>query len=236
MQMKLSQTFSGFPTGRIDTTLIPNTFFTELLPTIDHLGELKITLYAFWALGKKDGTFRYLQKTEMEQDRVLLSAFKEPGYTPLESLEDGLERAVARGTLLKVTLSFSQGEEIFYFLNTEKGRTAIKAIEDGNWEPSGDSGAPILLEVELPNVFTLYEQNIGPLTPMIADILRDVEATYPQSWIEEAMEIAVQNNVRKWSYINAILEDWKNRGKDAREDRGDTEKARRRYLKGWFDD
>jgi DNA replication protein len=234
--MKPSQIFSGFPPGRINTTLIPNTFFSELLPTIDHLGELKVTLYAFWALGKKDGPFRYLQKVEMEQDPILLSALNEPGLSAIESLEDSLERAVARGTLLRATLTFSQGEEVFYFINSFKGRAAIKAINDGKWEPSRDHGAPIKLDVELPNIFTLYEHNIGPLTPMIADILRDAEDTFPQSWIEEAMEIAVQNNVRKWSYISAILEDWQNRGKDAREDRGDTEKARRRYLKGWFDD
>jgi len=236
MSMKPSQIFSGFSSGKVDTTLIPNPFFSELLPSIDHLGELKVTLYSFWALGKKNGPFRYLQKGEMQQDPILLSALNEPGVTPKESLEDALERAVARGTLLKVILTFAKGEETFYFLNSAKGRTAIKAIEDGKWEPSGDQEAPIKLDIELPNIFTLYEQNIGHLTPMIADILRDTEATYPQSWIEEAIQIAVQNNVRKWSYISAILEDWQNRGKDAREDRGDTEKARRKYLKGWFDD
>jgi DnaD/phage-associated family protein len=82
----------------------------------------------------------------------------------------------------------------------------------------------------------MYEQNIGPLTPMIADTLRYAEATFPAIWIEEAIQIAVDNNVRKWSYINAILEGWQSRGKDAREDRGDSEKARQRYLKGWFED
>jgi DnaD/phage-associated family protein len=234
--MKPSQIFSGFPSDKIDLTLIPNPFFSELLPSIDHIGELKVTIYAFWALGKKDGPFRYLQKKEMEGDSILLSALNEPGLSAKESLEDSLERAVARGTLLNATLTFAKGEETFYFLNSAKGRTAIKAIEDGKWEPSGDQGALIKLDVELPNIFTLYEQNIGHLTPMIADILRDAEATYPQRWIEEAIEIAVQNNVRKWSYISAILEDWQNRGKDARENRGDTEKARRRYLEGWFDD
>jgi DnaD/phage-associated family protein len=234
--MKPTQIFSGFPPGKIDTSLIPNPFFSELLPSIDHLGELKVTLYFFWALGRKEGPFRYLRKREMEQDPILLKALKQPGSTGEEALEESLERAVARGTLLKVMLTFSQSDEIFYFLNSAKGRSAVKAIEDGNWEPSGNQEAPIKLDIELPNIFSLYEQNIGALTPMLADILRDAEQTYPQHWIEEAIEIAVQNNVRKWSYINAILEGWQNRGKDAREDRGDTEKARRKYLKGWFDD
>jgi DNA replication protein len=234
--MKPSHIFSGFPAGKIGTTPVPNPFFSELLPAIDHLGELKVTLYAFWALYKKDGPFRYIQRSEMEEDQRLLSALQESGSPAEETLEDALERAVNRGTLLKATLTFSQGTETFYFLNSPKGRAAIDAIQAGKWKPSGDKHSPIQLEVELPNVFTLYEQNIGALTPMIAETLRHAEKTFPHSWIEEAISIAVENNVRKWTYINAILEDWQIRGKDAREDRGDTEKARRKYLKGWFDD
>ncbi|OGO19682.1 MAG: hypothetical protein A2Z14_14890 [Chloroflexi bacterium RBG_16_48_8] len=234
--MKPSQIFSGFTPGKIGTTPIPNPFFSELLPVIEHLGELKVTLYAFWALYKKEGPFRYLRKTEMAEDQRLLSALQEADLPAEESLEDALERAFARGTLLKASITFSRGVEVFIFLNTPKGRAAIEAIEAGKWKPSGEKESPIHLEVELPNIFTLYEQNIGALTPMIAETLRDAERSFPYSWIEEAITIAVENNVRKWTYINAILDGWQTRGKDAREDRGDTEKARRKYLKGWFDD
>jgi DNA replication protein len=234
--MKTSQIFSGFTAGKIGTTPIPNPFFSELLPSIDHLGELKITLYIFWALYKKNGPFRYIRMAELAQDERLLSALQEPGLSEEEALENALERAISRGTLLKATLTFTEGPETFYFLNSPKGRAAIDAIQAGKWQPSGESDAPIRLEIELPNIFTLYEQNIGALTPMIAETLRDAEKQFPYSWIEEAIGIAVENNVRRWSYINAILEEWQIRGKDAREDRGDTEKSRRKYLKGWFDD
>lgn len=234
--MKPSQTFTGFQAKATKSTPIPNPFFSELLPIIDHLGELKVTLYAFWALAKKDGRYRYLSHREMASDRLLLNALRIPAVLPEEALEEALERAVARESLLKVTLAFAQGEEILYFLNTPKGRSAIEAIQAGKWSPSGEPKRPLALEVEVPNLFTLYEQNIGPLTPMIADSLRDAEETYPEDWIKEAIRIAVENNARKWSYISAILEGWRSRGKDAREDRGDTEKARQRYLKGWFDD
>jgi DNA replication protein len=234
--MKTPQIFSGFTAGKIGSTPIPNPFFSELLPSIDHLGELKVTLYIFWALYKKNGPFRYIRMTELVEDQRLLAALQEPGLSPEEALEDALERATSRGTLLKATLAFTEGVETFYFLNSPKGRAAIDAIQAGKWQPSGEKDAPIRLEIELPNIFTLYEQNIGALTPMIAETLREAEKEFPYSWIEEAIEIAVENNVRKWSYVNAILEEWQIRGKDAREDRGDTEKSRRKYLKGWFDD
>ncbi|MCH7587245.1 MAG: DnaD domain protein [Chloroflexi bacterium] len=229
-------TFSGFPDNQTKTTALPGLFFSELLPAIDHLGELKVTLYVFWAMDHKDGRFRYVQRQDMLGDKLLLDGLKSTSLSAEEALDEALERTIARGTLLRVDLDFSDGTENLYFLNNAKGQAAVRAIKSGEWQPSGRSNAPVELRDNRPNIFALYEQNIGPLTPMIADTLRDAETAYSESWIEEAMQIAVENNVRKWSYISAILEGWQTRGKDAREDRGDTEKARRKYLRGWFDD
>lgn len=229
-------TFSGFLDNQTRSTALPGLFFSELLPTIDHLGELKITLYVFWAMDQKDGRFRYVQRQEMLDDELLLDGLKSASLSVEEALDEALERAVARGTLLRIDLEFSDAMESLYFLNSAKGQSAVRAIKSGEWQPSGRPKAPVELRDHRPNIFTLYEQNIGPLTPMIADTLRDAETAYSENWIEEAMQIAVENNVRKWSYISAILEGWQSRGKDAREDRGDTEKARRKYLRGWFDD
>ena len=223
---KPGTTFSGFPEGRADPTPIPAGFFSDLLPVIDDLGELRLTLYAFWALARKPAAFRYLRREELAADRLLLQSY-EDGETGLSA---ALERCVARGCLLQVHAG--EGGEAFYFLNTPKGRAAAAGLERGDWKPGGEGPAPVELMLDRPNVFNLYEQNIGPLTPLIAERLREAEASYPAEWIEDAMRIAVENNVRKWSYVQAILDDWKRRGKDDREDRGDSEKARRRYLKG----
>ena len=53
--------FPGFPDGKLRQTAIPNLFFSDLLPHIDNLAEMKITLYAFWALTQKEGQVRYLR-------------------------------------------------------------------------------------------------------------------------------------------------------------------------------
>lgn len=228
--------FPGFPEGRLRLTPVPNLFFSELLPKIDDLGELKITLYAFWAVSQKEGAFRYLTLSEMCADELLRQALETGSLEAEEAIKEALERAVVRGTLLKAQIKLQDGEETFYFINSRKGRAAVRGLEAGDWKPSGVAGNPVELRVERPNVFTLYEQNIGPLTPIIADRLRAAEADYPFAWIEDAVRIAVENNVRKWRYIEAILEDWRQRGRDEREDRGDTEKARRRYVEGKFAD
>jgi DnaD/phage-associated family protein len=62
--------------------------------------------------------------------------------------------------------------------------------------------------------FSLYESNIGPLTPMIADSIKDAEKTYPLSWIAEAINLSVLNNKRNWRYCETILKRWQTDGKD----------------------
>jgi len=122
-----------------------------------------------------------------------------------------------------------------YFLNTPRGRAAADGLRQGQWSP--DDETPVAgLQPERPNLFVLYEQNIGPLTPLIAETLREAEATYPAAWIEEALRIAVENNVRRWRYVQAILEDWRTKGRDEREDLRQPEAARRRYVEGDFAD
>lgn len=63
------------------------------------------------------------------------------------------------------------------------------------------------------NIYTWYEQNIGPLVPMMADRLKEAEDEYPKDWIQEAMQEAVKNNARNWRYVSAILERWRREGK-----------------------
>jgi DnaD/phage-associated family protein len=91
---------------------------------------------------------------------------------------------------------------------------------------------PIDIYSEHPNIFQLYEANIGPLTPILADALRDAEKSYPADWIEDAFRIAVERNKRNWHYIEAILHRWQEGGLDdqkGKQDRRDTKEARRRY-------
>lgn len=230
--MKSSGGFAGFASGKIPLTPIPSSFFSEILPAIDHLGELKVTLYTFWALAAREGRFRYIRRDEIAEDELLMKGLKMPGASEEQALDEALERAVARGTLLRVGPLQDGLEQTYIFLNTAKGRAGAAALESGSWRPSGDPRMPVELRLERPNVFTLYEQNIGPLTPMISETLQEAENDYPERWIEEAIQIAVRNNVRKWTYVEAILKGWRVEGKDDRENRGDTEKALRRYLEG----
>lgn len=222
--------FAGFPDGPVRMTPLPSPFFSELLPKIDHLGELKITLYAFWVFSRQEGLFHYLTLTAMKKDADLLAALEGGGKSGIQALDESLQRAVGRGTLVAVRVS-DAGEECF-FLNSPHGRAAAEALARGEWKP--DEIPVGELWVERPNIFALYEQNIGALTPMLAEILRDAEKEYPAGWIEEALRLAVEHNARSWKYVAAILSRWKKEGKGGK--KPPSEEDRKRYVEGEYAD
>jgi len=214
--------FSGFPPGKVRSASVPEPVFTELIPLVDDLAELKLTLHVLWRLGGQRGNVRYLRRSDLASDRVLLSGL---GDAPLAALNGALERAVERGTLLRAEATIGETSEEVYFANTARGRAAVEAIAHGEWPD----------ELELagqPNIFTLYEQNVGLLTPLIADELRLAEQEYPAVWIEEAFREAVSLNKRSWKYIRAILERWRTEGRG--EGRRPPGAERRRYIEGEY--
>jgi DNA replication protein len=91
-------------------------------------------------------------------------------------------------------------------------------------------------ETTRPNIFVLYEQNIGLLQHLIADELLEAEREYPAQWIEEAFRLAAEANVRRWSYVRAILERWATEGKRDETSRRDSEEDYDRYTKGKYAD
>jgi DNA replication protein len=212
--------FKGF-TDSESFTQLPDTFFQKLLPEIDDPAELKVTLFFLWRAQHMEGPFRALCQTDFEEKALGLTA---------DEVATGLEKAIQRGSILK-----SQHEaDVFYFLNSPRGRAAAEAFAKGDWRESAKiMSTPV---VERPNMFKLYEENIGPLTPMIADMLKDAEETYLDEWIAEALEIAVTRNIRNWKYVEAILKRWKEKGKYEGKDRQDADKGSERYTKSEFEE
>ncbi|MBS1248644.1 MAG: hypothetical protein MAG431_00203 [Chloroflexi bacterium] len=226
--------FQGFPAGKVSFTSLPTLFFSELLPHIDNIHELKVTLYALWQVTRMESTFRYLREVDFAEDERFMGGMGDAPGERHRALRDGLTRAVERGTFLTVSPPGEGDPSPLYFFNSPQGRAAVKAIQEGSWRP-GESHPPSPnLSLERPNIFQLYEHNIGPLTPLIADALRDAEDLYPEAWIHEAVEIAVKNNVRKWRYIEAILSSWKEEGRHERKDRRHSEKDRQKYVDDEF--
>ena len=213
------KTFKGF-TDSESFTQLPDTFFLRLLNQIDNAEELKVALYFLWRVEHMDGTFRALREADFHSKELGLS---------VEEVRAGIEQALKRGVILKA----EKGADVYFLLNSPRGRAVVQAMESGTWNPENTGSAPLF---ERPNIFRLYEENIGPLTPLIADALKDAEDTYSAEWIAETIDLAVRNNKRSWRYCEAILKRWKEEGRGEKQDRRDPEKDRDKYIKGEYAD
>jgi DNA replication protein len=205
---------TGFP-AKMEFTPIPNFFFSAILPQINDISELKTTLHVLAALYRKRSYPRFVTYGELLRNASLISNLRGGAKPPDEVLRKALEMATQRGTIIHMVLDRDGVSEDVYFLNTESDRRIVAKIQSGELRLSGLKavGQTYAELEEQPDIFTLYEQNIGMLTPRIAEQLVDAEKLYPESWIRDAIKEAINQNVRKWSYISAILERWSAEGK-----------------------
>jgi len=229
--------FKGFPPGKVRQIDVPAPFFSDLLPLIDDLAELKVTLFCIWALQQKEGLYRYLRRGDFVNSAALMQglAVTDPQADPEAILDAALQRALKRESLLCGEVALDNTTERLYFGNTVQGRSAIRQLKAGNWKP-GDLDNPVEILPERPNVYTLYEDNIGPLTPMIADALKDAERDYPARWLEEAVQQAMASNKRSWRYIQAILKRWESEGKSREPVGRPDQEDGRQYVTGKYAD
>ena len=187
------KTFSGFASGSKAVSL-PEQFFSELLPLIDDVLELKVTLACLRQFDQKSGLAKWTTPDELSGD--LTDA----------DVTAGLAKAIERGTVVEAV---DRSGARWLFLNDELGRAAAESIRHGG---SIEEAPAVKLR---PNIFTLYEQSIGALSPLIADQLRDAEKEFAPQVIEEAFEEAARQNVRSWAYVRKILD---SRGRNGKRD------------------
>jgi len=185
---------------------LPESFFAQAVPEIQDLAELKMVLYVAYLVLRKPDRPHFVTYKELKAESCRLSAKLDEG-----AFRQALDSAVEHGTLLHSTSNINGRLEDFYSLTV-------------------DSYQPPTI-----NIFDLYEQNIGIITPMIAEELKEAGKLYPPQWIEEAFKIAVTLNKRSWRYIVRILERWANEGKDSGEYKRDIKKDDPdKYIKGKY--
>ena len=226
--------FKGFPL-KMQFTPIPNLVFSSLVPLITDINELKLLLHVFALIYAKKGNLKYFTLNEIRNYSGLSTDIKS---LPVEQIEAALVDLVKLNILIEIKVVQNNRSETLYFINNEANRLNLEKIR------SGELLLPqIRIEAVLPisnvapvDIFTLYEENIGMLTPLIADELKEAIKQYPESWIPEAVKEAVAQNKRNWRYISRILERWSTEGKDNGAHRGHfkTNPDPDKYVKGKY--
>jgi DNA replication protein len=207
--------FDGFP-EKMEYAAVPAVFFSRVLPQITDITELKTTLYFFRLILVKKNFPRFVTFSELAADTGLANSLKSSGIKLSAALRTAMNAAIAHGTILHLQVDGSGSPEDVYFLNTARDREAVEKIKTGEIKLPGLTAKEPLPESPAEpasNIFQLYEHNIGLLTPMLAEELKDAEKNYPSEWIEDAFREAVSANKRNWRYIARLLERWATEGK-----------------------
>ncbi len=213
----IKQSFSGF-SGKDEAMPIPGSFFTDLMPAIDDINELKITLYLIWLIKHKKGLIRFVTLKELLNNSLLLDSM-----LPVDSqdskdnvLAGAVQMAVKRGVLIETNLQIGGKEQQIFLLNAENERKYLDKALRGEITIAGIDSIELKTgpSQPLPDIYSLYEQNIGMISPIIAEELRKAEDIYPGDWLIQAFQEAAELNKRNWRYIVRILERWATEGKD----------------------
>ncbi|MEX0683256.1 MAG: DnaD domain protein [Dehalococcoidia bacterium] len=202
--------FAGFPSSGL-ATAVPNLFFARVIPEITDPAELVVSAYFFFAAQLHKRHPRIVSRAELAADRALARSLANiSGGTGQEALTRGIALAVQRGTLVRALMTTDGREDEVFAVNNPANERALRALAARGMRieeslPPADSEAA-------PSLFSLYEENIGSITPLIADELKDAEERYPAEWLREAVREAVELNKRSWRYIATILRRWETEG------------------------
>lgn len=132
--------------------------------------------------------------------------------------------------------------------DVEKVQENVSSIPDQTIPDQKTIHAVAAIDENMAKISHLYEDNIGRLTPLIAERLKDIVGEYPSGWFEEALKEAVELEHRNLKYIEKILERWQTEGFKAPRKRegGRSEQPRKRpkqerarpiiYIKGSGED
>ena len=203
-------------------TPVPNPIFGPLLEQIHDIAELKFVLRLIWLLHHKRGHPKYVYVSELMSDRTLAMGLGgESVPTRRRRVETTALKAAERGIIVSGEILLGGSTLRVFMLNTKQNRKELsrlvvmdtRATDNITLEPWEGS-------VDRPNVYAIYEDNIGVLTPIIADQVREAEVVYPTGWLEDAIREAADRNRRNWRYIASILERWYQDGRRDGESRG----------------
>ncbi|MDQ2682705.1 MAG: DnaD domain protein [Chloroflexota bacterium] len=173
---------------------------------------LLVLVVALMTRVRSEGDAAVSERALLSHDLIVRA--EEQDGTPVRNVDwiwQSIERALSHGLLIRFTATAVDFEQHWYMLNTLENAAFVSNIVSGNESPPSyvwiDKVQP-RVSFDRPTVFRLYEQNIGPLTPLVADRLIKAVELYPVDWIEAAIAEAVSYNRRSWRYIARILENW----------------------------
>jgi len=92
-----------------------------------------------------------------------------------------------------------------------KGKQAVSKPQ-GNVDVNVDVNVNDNVDVDVDEIYSAFSSNIHLITPNVADSIKSYLPDTPPEWILKAIDEAGKHNKRSWSYCEAVLRTWKEKG------------------------
>lgn len=225
--------FQGFESPKENWSKLPHELINHLhLMTSE--AEVKIVLYILrhtWGFGDDEKKITIDEFCNGRKRRDGSRLDNGIGLS-INSVRDGIARAIEhgfiemtedatdkgrikryyhlRGSELDSQKLIPRGSEVDTHLSEVDTRTEKDTVREKLKEKQeeGDSS--------FAKICTAYQGEIGFISPIAADKLKELMTLYPPEWIVESFGIAATSNKRRLDYCEGILKRWKSDGKENR--------------------
>lgn len=208
-------------------------FLSDVLPRLNDADLIKVMFFIQFRCDRQEGENHYLFIRQILESTTLQHWL---GGTNIEErIKQSLKNALNNRLVLSGNHP-SIPNATLIFPTDEAGQASLQRLIKGLWQPTPTDHMPETQTKPQKNIYQLYEENIGPLTPLLSEDLTAAQEEFPAQWIEEAFHIAVKNNARSWRYIDAVLKSWQKEGKNVQSRRDSETLESRRNKSSEFDD
>ena len=157
--------FTGFP-GIGKGTVVPNLFFSSVLPRLETPGALLAFLWVARLTQEKRGHERFVTAAEIWGQPDARKSF-ETLAGGQQGLDTGLAACLQVRALLALSLKAAAVNEDVYFTNDPISRRTIARARAGELSLKLESiVVPLEPAEKRPGIFRLYEEHIGTITPL----------------------------------------------------------------------
>ena len=210
------KTDSGFKFNNRNYIPIPVELTSSLLRDIDSFEEFKCTLRIFSLIFSLRPKRLWISFEELSSDPVLLESIPvSDSEKKTEVIIKSIYAAKKRQTIILREKDKNQIQNSIILINDKISNELLTKKDIGKLQDGLDLEQTDIQpgQKRESNIYRLYEDNIGQMTPVLAEELKLAEKNYPNLWIEEAIIEAVKNNIRNWKYISSILNRWQIEGR-----------------------
>lgn len=201
----------------------PEWFAVANLTLMAKLGISENTLVKHRNILIQKGRIEYKSQGKQKPGKYRIIPFTskfEANHEVTEDVTSKIEanREVTKGFTSNFEANHEVNREVKCEVNHEVNREAIYKLNKTKLDINNNDDDVYIISSSQPKTvnsndpLVFYQQNVGPLTPFVVDLVNQYRKELPDDLIVEAFKLAIKNNARNLRYAEKILLSWIDKG------------------------